>query len=136
MRLKIYHISDAKVYHKLQKATSAYGGVNVTWNAVSGADSYTIYRKAAGTKSWSTLGTSKTTSYLDTTAKTGTKYTYTVRAKNIVGLGAYDKTGVSTTYVAAPAVKIANASNGIKVSWNKISGATGVFAVVAKYMSL
>ena len=124
-------VLPAKV--KLQKAASAYGGVNVTWNAVSGAESYTVYRKAAGAKSWSTLGTSKTTSYLDTTAKTGTKYTYTVRAKNIVGLGAYDKTGVSTTYVAAPTVKIANASNGIKVSWNKISGATGYTVYRSQY---
>lgn len=119
----------------LKKATSAYGGVNVTWNAVSGADSYTIYRKAAGAKSWSTLGTSKTTSYLDKTAKTGTKYTYTVRAKNIVGLGSYDKTGVSTTYIAAPTVKIANATNGIKVSWNKISGATGYKIYRAEYVN-
>lgn len=119
----------------LKKAENAYGGVNVTWNAVSGADSYTIYRKAAGAKSWSTLGTSKTTSYLDKTAKTGTKYTYTVRAKNIVGLGSYDKTGVSTTYIAAPTVKIANATNGIKVSWNKISGATGYKIYRAEYVN-
>lgn len=117
----------------LKKAVSAYGGVNVTWNAVSGATSYTVYRKAAGAKSWTTLGTSKTTSYLDKTAKTGTKYTYTVRAKNIVGLGAYDKTGVSTTYIAAPTVKIANTANGIKVSWNKISGATGYTLYRSQY---
>ncbi len=117
----------------LKKAASAFGGVNVTWNAVSGADSYTIYRKAAGAKSWSTLGTSKTTSYLDKTAKTGTKYTYTVRAKNIIGLGSYDKTGVSTTYIAAPTVKIANASNGIKVSWSKVSGATGYTVYRSQY---
>ncbi|MBO7179230.1 MAG: hypothetical protein J6V78_02710 [Clostridia bacterium] len=118
---------------KLQKAASAFGGVNVTWNAVSGADSYTVYRKAAGAKNWTTLGTSKTTSYLDTTAKTGTKYTYTVRAKNIVGLGAYDTAGVSTTYIAAPTVKIANATNGIKVSWNKVSGATGYTVYRSQY---
>ncbi|MBQ6936816.1 MAG: hypothetical protein IJN49_09745 [Clostridia bacterium] len=117
----------------LKKAASAFGGVNVTWNAVSGADSYTIYRKVAGAKSWSTLGTSKTTSYLDKTAKTGTKYTYTVRAKNIIGLGSYDSTGVSTTYIAAPTAKIANASNGIKVSWNKISGATGYTVYRSQY---
>ena len=117
----------------LKKAASAFGGVNVTWNAVSGAESYTIYRKAAGAKSWSTLGTSKTTSYLDKTAKTGTKYTYTVRAKNIIGLGSYDTTGVSTTYIAAPTVKIANASNGIKVSWSKVSGATGYTVYRSQY---
>ncbi len=120
----------------LKKAENAYGGVNVTWNAVSGADSYVVYRSQySGGKwsNWSNLGSSKTTSYLDKTAKNGIKYKYTVRAKNIVGSGAYDKTGVSTTYIAAPTVKIANASNGIKVSWNKISGATGYTIYRSQY---
>ena len=122
----------------LKKVASAYGGVSVTWNAVSGAESYTVYRSqyANGKWSkWSGIGTSTTTSYLDKTAKTGVKYKYTVRAKNIVGLGSYDKTGVSTTYIAAPTVKIANASNGIKVSWNKISGATGYKIYRAEYVN-
>ena len=120
----------------LKKAENAYGGVNVTWNAVSGADSYAVYRSQYSNgkwSKWSSVGNSTTTSYLDKTAKNGVKYKYTVRAKNIVGLGSYDAKGVITTYIAAPTVKIANASNGIKVSWSKVSGATGYTVYRSQY---
>ncbi len=120
----------------LKKAENAYGGVKVTWNAVSGADKYIVYRSQySGGKwsKWANIGSSTTTSYLDETAKNGGKYKYTVRAKNIVGLGAYDTTGVSTTYIAAPTAKIKNASNGIKVSWSKVSGATGYTVYRSQY---
>ena len=120
----------------LKKAENAYGGVNVTWNAVSGADSYAVYRSQYSNgkwSKWSSVGNSTTTSYLDKTAKNGVKYKYTVRAKNIVGIGSYDAKGVITTYIAAPTVKIANASNGIKVSWSKVSGATGYTVYRSQY---
>ncbi len=122
----------------LKKAESAFGGVSVTWNAVSGAESYTVYRSQYANGKWSkweSVGSSTTTSYLDKTTKTGVQYKYTVRAKNIVGLGAYDTKGVSTTYIAAPTVKIANASNGIKVSWSKVSGATGYTVYRSEYVN-
>lgn len=114
----------------LKKAASAFGGVKVTWNTVDGASRYKVYRSQYDTKTkkwtkWSVLGYSETASYLDKTAKNGVKYKYTVRAENMLGLGGYDKAGVSTTYIAAPTVKIANTASGIKVSWSKVSGATG-----------
>ena len=122
----------------LKKAANAYGGVNITWNAVSGASRYKVYRSQYDTKAkkwskWAGVGYSQTDSYLDKTAKNGVQYKYTVRAENALGLGAYDKTGVSTTYIAAPTVNIANASNGIKVSWSKVSGATGYTVYRSQY---
>ena len=124
----------------LKKAANAYGGVKVTWNAVDGASRYKVYRSQYDTRNkkwskWSALGYSAETSYLDKTAKNGAKYKYTVRAENVLGLGGYDKTGVSTTYIAAPTVKIANASNGIKVSWSKVSGATGYTVYRSQYQN-
>ena len=129
-------VLPAKV--KLKKAENAYGGVNVTWNAVSNADSYVIYRSQYSNGKWSkwaSIGNSTSTTYLDNSAKNGFKYKYTVRAKNIVGLGAYDNNGVATTYIAAPTVKIQNASNGIKVSWSKVSGATGYTVYRSEYVN-
>ena len=122
----------------LKKAANAYGGVKVTWNAVDGASRYKVYRSQYDTKNkkwskWSALGYSAETSYLDKTAKNGAKYKYTVRAENVLGLGAYDKAGVSTTYIAAPTVKIANTASGIKVSWSKVSGATGYKVYRSEY---
>ncbi|MBE6747976.1 MAG: hypothetical protein E7557_01970 [Ruminococcaceae bacterium] len=109
----------------LKSAGNAYGGVTVTWNAVSGADSYRVYRKASTEKSWTLIANVTGASYLDKTAKNGVKYTYTVKAKNILGLGGYDAKGVSTTYIAAPTMKITTATAGIKVSWSQVNGATG-----------
>ncbi len=122
----------------LKKAANAYGGVKVTWNAVDGASKYKVYRSQYDTKTkkwskWSGVGYSQTDSYLDKTAKNGVKYKYTVRAENALGLGAYDKTGVSTTYIAAPTVKIANTASGIKVLWSKVSGATGYTVYRSQY---
>ena len=122
----------------LKKAANAYGGVKVTWNTVEGASKYKVYRSQYDTKTkkwskWSGVGYSQTDSYLDKTAKNGVKYKYTVRAENALGLGAYDKTGVSTTYIAAPTVKIANTASGIKVSWSKVSGATGYTVYRSQY---
>jgi len=113
----------------LKKAVNTNDGVNVTWNTVAGALKYRVYRSEYNpqTKIWSKwvlIGSSVQSSYLDKAVKNGVKYKYTVRAGNRLGYGAYDKTGVSTTYITAPTVKIANTSSGISVSWNKINGAT------------
>lgn len=108
------------------KAENKVSGVKISWTPVSRATKYRVYRKAPGEKSWTTLATltgEKTSSYIDKTAKSGVKYSYTVRACNIVGWGTYNKTGVSKTYLKAPVFKLSNITSGVKISWNKISGA-------------
>ena len=52
--------------------------VTVTWNKVSGAAKYRVFRKTAG-GSWQWLGDTTALTYTDTTAKVGTQYVYTVR---------------------------------------------------------
>ncbi len=66
---------------KVSSAASTKNGIKIKYNAVTGADSYRIYRKT-GSGSWVVLGTVKTgtTTYLDKTAKKGQTYSYTVRA--------------------------------------------------------
>ncbi len=114
-------------------------GVKVTWKAIDGATSYKVYRKTYSTKtkkygSWKTCGTVKSTSYVDTNAKSGTKYIYTVKAFN-----GDTKSGIknssSILFLAQPTVKIANASTGVKVKWNKITGATGYKVYRAEYVN-
>ncbi len=112
-------------------------GVKVTWNAIDGAESYKVYRKTYSTKtkkygSWKTCGTVTTTSYVDTNAKSGTKYIYTVKAFN-GDVKSGIKSSSSILYLVQPTVKIANASTGVKVSWNKITGATGYKVYRAEY---
>lgn len=78
----------------LLKAVQTENGVKVTWKKTAGAKSFVILRKTGNGK-WKKIGTSKNRSFLDKKAKSGVKYTYTVRAKNSAGLSPFKKKGVS-----------------------------------------
>ncbi|MBQ5343473.1 MAG: hypothetical protein J6Z24_08490, partial [Oscillospiraceae bacterium] len=65
--------------------------------------------------------------YTDKTAVSGTKYTYTVRCIGSDGSykSAYDTTGITVTYIAAPVLKsVTGTSTGVTVTWTKSKGAT------------
>ncbi len=111
---------------KLGKISNTTKGIKITWSAVSDADQYVVYRKTSSSsfKAIKTVSASKK-SYTDTTAKSGTKYIYTVAAKNVGGKSGYDKTGLSKFFLAAPKTKSANKNGYISVTWNKITGAKG-----------
>ncbi len=117
---------------KITKMENTADGLKVTWGAVNGADRYMVFYKLKGASKWTKIGTTTATSYTRKNAnlKSGKTYVFTIRCvkndKKTYTSG-YDKTGKSLTYYAAPTVKIAKASNGIKVTWNKISG-------VSRYM--
>ena len=111
----------------VSSASNITAGVQVKWTKVTGATGYIIYRKT-GTGSWSRLATIKsgsTTSYTDKSAKSGTNYSYTVRAYN--GSTMSDWHNYKTVKrLSNPAVTSASkTSNGINVKWSKVTGATG-----------
>ena len=108
--------------------------IKLSWDKVEGATGYRVYLKVSG--SWKKLGdVAKTTATLKN-LKAGTKYTYAVRAyvktANGVGWAQNYTTHQAATTSPAPA-KIASAYNdtAIKLSWSKVSGATG-YAVYYK----
>ena len=118
---------------KLTKAVNSVSGVKVTWEAQETAETYIIYRKVSGAKSFKKIGTSTTNSYVDKTAKSGVKYEYTVKAKNIAGTGSCQKPGVSVTYLATPKATISNTSSGIKIKWNKVDTAASYAVYRSQY---
>ena len=59
--------------------------VSVWWTAVTGATSYDVYRSTTSGVAGTLLGSSTTTSYVDTTGTLGTTYYYTVKAVNSIG---------------------------------------------------
>ena len=106
----------------LKTISNTTNGVKITWGKVEGADSYRVYRKVKG-GSWSKIGEVKTTYFTDKTAKSGTTYYYTVRAKNEAGLSSYNTSGVSIKRLATPALKtVSNTSTGVKITWGKVTG--------------
>ncbi len=115
---------------KISAVASATSGLKVTWNKVTGAKGYYVYRKTSD--GWNRLGTTSSTSFVDKTAKNNTAYTYTVRAYYGKTASSFYSSGKSGTYLKAPVIsKLANTNTGITIQWNKVSGAT-VYTVYRK----
>ena len=117
----------------LGSAKAVSGGIQVTWQAASGAEKYNVYRKDASNTVWRVIATVTGTSYTDKSGTAGTKYSYTVRGVAADGKTlspGFDRTGVSATMPTAsttPAnVTLGSAkavSGGIQVTWQAASGA-------------
>ena len=111
---------------KISKAESVYGGVKLTWNKVNGAAKDRVYYK--GRKGWTRMVDTTSTSYIDKDVSSGRNYTYTVRCISKDGkkfTSGYDSKGKTVKYIAAPGIsKLENVNGGVKITWNKVSGAT------------
>ena len=113
----------------------------LTWNAVSGATFYKVYRATSQNGTYSLLGTVTATSYINTGAKDGVTYYYKVKAVNSAGESAYSNTvsGQSksvTPKPSAPVVKIGHSATSGKpmLTWNAVDGAASykVYRATAK----
>lgn len=111
---------------KISKAESVYGGVKLTWNKVNGAAKYRVYYK--GRKGWTRMVDTTSTSYIDKDVSSGRNYTYTVRCISADGksfTSGYDSKGTTVKYIAAPEIsKLENVNGGVKITWNKVNGAS------------
>ena len=108
---------------------SSTGKPRLTWKAVSGATSYRIYRSESRGTGYSLLGTTSSTSYVNTGAKAGKTYYYRVKAVNRDGMASGYSNIVSgkakAAVPAAPSVTAGNSSTGKpRLTWKAVSGAT------------
>jgi hypothetical protein len=99
------------------------GAVRVTWDAVSGATGYEVYRD--GTKVGETAGTS-----YDDVPGDSAIHTYKVKAKNSCGTSGYSNSdaGYAGSAPAAPtgvAATDGTVCAAVRVTWNAVAGATG-----------
>lgn len=110
------------------------GGIRVSWNAVSGASGYRVYRKNGS--EWQLLHIIKNpsaTSYVDASAEPATTYTYTVRAFSRGGtkilLSGFDAAGVSATAVSVSVPHLEEVSSSaydrLTVTWTAVRKAEG-----------
>ncbi len=109
----------------ISRLSSTTNGVAVTWEAVTGAEKYRIYRKVSST-SWVVVGNTTATTFTDTTAVSGAAYTYTVRCISSDGATKTSgyTSGKSITYIATPTLSsLEGTTTGVKVTWGKVSGA-------------
>ena len=113
------------------KAASADGnGVKLTYASVKGAGVYSVWRATSKDGTYKKVGTSKTTSYTDKTAKIGTTYYYKVRVYKTVGgtryVGEFSSVVSGKAVPATAKIKTVSitSSSTVKVSWSKATGAT------------
>ena len=89
---------------KITKAESVDGGVKISWNKSNGTEQYRVYYK--GSKGWTRMVDTTSTSYIDKDVSSGKNYTYTVRCINSSATkftSGYDSKGKSVKYISAPA---------------------------------
>lgn len=132
--------ASCKVTVKLQQTTgaklvsSAFNRIGISWNAVSGCNRYEIYRwdESGNSRKMATVG-ADVHSWKDTTVKTGSTYTYRIRAV-YVRSGKANVYGSASSAVSAKAelgkaCAVATAVSGPynRISWEKVSGASGYY---------
>ncbi len=110
---------------KITKVTTVKSGIYISWNKVTGAEYYRVYRKDSKGK-WVLIKKTKSLSYTDKSVKSGKNYTYTVIAANGDVRSLYNTKGVSTKFIKTPSLRgIYTSRSGITFKWDKISGVTG-----------
>ncbi|MCD7745872.1 MAG: hypothetical protein LUI13_11455 [Lachnospiraceae bacterium] len=129
---------------ELAEPAAEADGTFISWNAVSDASGYLVYRKTAEGK-WQMIAITEAPSYTDqSNLSNGEIYYYTVRA--FAGTAAeacanqydaacwsgYDSEGVLAIYLAAPELETAYAAAaGTRISWSAVDGAAG-YAIYRK----
>lgn len=105
----------------LRAAKQTTNQIRLSWNAVSSADSYRVFRYDGKKKNWTLIGTVKKTSFTDKKRKAGEKYRYRVQAVNEEGAGEVSTVLKTAAKPAKPVLKLQNKGNGkVKLSWKKI----------------
>lgn len=108
-------------------------GVQIKWKANENAKTYRVYRKAGKDKNWSLIANVNTTEYVDTKAKSGVDYKYTVQIHDGKTYSGYNTDGWAIRFLNAPKMKsVANGYGFVKVTWEKVAGAKG-YKIYRKY---
>jgi hypothetical protein len=103
--------------------------IQVSWDSVSWAESYKVYRASASTGgTYSVVGTETDSAYLDTGLSGNTTYYYQVSIVSTAGEGRRSTYRSATTEVPAvpanvSAVVLSSSSN-IKLTWDSVTGAS------------
>lgn len=112
------------------KASASTTSVKLTWSKVAGATGYRVYQYNTKTKKYEKVADTKSTSYTVSGLKVGTSYKFAVRAysKNgsaICWSAAYPQVTAKTLPSTVTNFKGYASSKSVKLTWNKVAGATG-----------
>ena len=117
----------------VKASSKSYNSIKITWNKATGADGYKIYRASSKSGKYSAIKTvtsASTLSYTNTGLTTGKTYYYKVRAYTTINgskvYGSYSSVVSAKPSLSKPTSKVSSLTySSNKVTWNKISGASG-----------
>jgi len=116
-------------YPRLKNVTASSGGLTVSWNKVSVAERYSVYRRLKSSNGdWQRIATTPNNSVLtftDRNVVSGVNYNYTVVAWYKNSKSSFDSEGITGTYFSSPKLTSARCfkSEKIVVEWNSVGGA-------------
>ncbi|MBO4927025.1 MAG: hypothetical protein J5379_02085 [Clostridiales bacterium] len=120
---KVTVLSDTKLTAEPKSGVT----MKLSWTAVSGAQSYEIYRSTSASGPYTYVKATTGTSTSDTGLTAGTRYYYMVRAKKTVnGENQYSKYASAVAVaLATPTLESATfkSGKGVTLNWTKASGA-------------
>lgn len=112
---------------KMNGLSNAVDGMKISWAASKGADYYKVYRRSDDGKKWVYLDKTEELYFVDSTAKSGKKYRYTVKAVAKTNDGAFDTSGKTRLYLATPKFTATSSEKVITLKWAKVGGAKGYY---------
>ena len=100
--------------------------IEISWEIVTNAISYSISRTVSGTSNWQTLGTSNVNSFTDTNVSPGEKYDYKVTASSETLVSEASQAFLGNTAMTVPANIDATdtKTTEITVTWDAVDGAS------------
>ncbi|MBQ5973687.1 MAG: leucine-rich repeat protein, partial [Oscillospiraceae bacterium] len=98
-------------------------GLTVSWNAIGGAQLYSVYRRTGG-GSWTALGAVTANSYVDKNVTPGTLYDYRVRTESENMVGPFSKVVTYMRLLQPTGISVKTNDGSITVKWTAPVGAT------------
>lgn len=117
----------------LKTTSPAYNKIKLSWSKVSAASGYMVYRATSKNGTYSLVKTTTGTSFTDTGRVTGKMYYYKVISYASTGGGkvkgatSSPKGGKAALSTPTGRKAFSASYRSIKVTWNKVSGATGYY---------
>ena len=112
-------------------SSASASAIKISWQSISGADGYTVYRATSQSGTYSKVTTITSTSYTDKNITPGKTYYYKVIANGESSAA----NSAASAIVSAKAVpgtptlktKVTSTKSSIKISWNAISDVSGYY---------